>query len=236
VAPTSTTNKPYLQRLMICEGVEDCCFFKRLIEARALPRFYVYHSGIKRGSPGGETRFSAGLREFSVHYTKQYRQLKDILIVADNDNDPPAKFKNVQTQIDEFFGNGTAPAAPLVRVKKHPNPAITIMMIPWTNINGAIETLCAHPARKADDNAAKKTLECLDSCHADKWGNDLRLAKAWLRVNLAIRSTLDPDVPIGDALMENKHKYLFDFGDQNKGNSHPELVRIEDELNKFKDP
>jgi hypothetical protein len=118
-------------RAIICEGLADQAFFMRLIHDRGLPDFDIpdgkgrsYFSEILRGLRAGS------------HRTK----LNALLIVSDNDDDPKRSFYEVQQQIQVATGY-PVPEKPMEIAKVAGQPIVLIMMLPWTDTPGCLETL-----------------------------------------------------------------------------------------------
>lgn len=190
-----------LQRLLICEGAEDKYFFERLIEVHALPRFYIQDAG-------GNGRFAAAIRRFQVERTRDYNSLLEILVVADNDEDPAASFRNVCTQIHRIFG--IQPSSPLQKAPRTATrAAITVMMVPWEGENGNLERMCLEAARSVDRVLAGHVDTFMNLIHAERWGNESRLGKAWLRTNLAARCVRDPFVALGHVFNDPQYQPLI---------------------------
>jgi hypothetical protein len=84
------------RRLLLCEGPDDVAFFQALIEVRGLPKFHIYHTGIKKGEAGGYTKYRKALEALDVELGKLHRQFDQILLVGDNDDVPDKRFSNIQ--------------------------------------------------------------------------------------------------------------------------------------------
>jgi hypothetical protein len=192
-------DKRRFPRLLICEGPEDGFFFHRLIQARGLPKFHIRVSG-------GNSQFSQAINKFKIENTKAFRALRDIVIVADNDEGPDDRFKNVCMHIERIFGRGTAPNNPQERTIT--NPRVSVLMVPWTNTRGHLERLCCDSARDADKTAGKDVDDFMAVCRAERW-TDSRFGKAWLRTNLAIRCERDPFIPLGVVFEEVRNHHLI---------------------------
>jgi hypothetical protein len=153
--------------------------------------------------------------------------MQSVLFVADNDEDPIASFNNVCVQIERIFGSGCAPSAPLAKVAKAGlQPAITVLMLPWTGVHGHLERLCLGADRSSDAVAASHVDTFMSLIVADRWGSESRFAKAWLRTNLAARCVRDPFVPLGHVFSDPRNAQLIPI---NHGSFH----RILDEVRKF---
>jgi len=200
-------DSPKFRRLLICEGPEDRLFFHQLIQVRSLPGFHIWDTGARTGR-GGNSKFDQAIRAFRASRPKTYGSLRDIIIVADNDETPDANFENVCRQIEGIFGAGTAPTAPQRRTLKI-KPAITILMMPWTGRNGHLERLCINSAHDADKKVGVHVNNFMAVLAADKWNNESRVGKAWLRTNLAARCVVDPFVALGHVFEEPKYQTLI---------------------------
>ncbi len=93
---------------------------------------------------------------------------KAIIIVADNDGDPAGAFQNVQRQIKE--AGFTVPNRPRETVATEGLSALTVLMIPWDEEAGCLETLCLGAA----NTVYIRQLECADAlvkcANAEEWG------------------------------------------------------------------
>jgi hypothetical protein len=144
-------------RLIICEGHSDKNVLARLIKEHNL-------TGVQIHIAKGRANFSASLRGAR---TQGY---KAVLVVSDNDDDPDESFLTVHDNIEN--AGYTAPGAERVTIPATAtNPSITVLMIPWDHVEGAIETLCL-PA--LEELFADK-LDCLNEfcrcTHVDPhWG------------------------------------------------------------------
>jgi hypothetical protein len=217
-------DKPKFPSLLICEGPEDRFFFHRLIEVRKLPRFHIWPAGGRHADSGGYTKFAQAIAAFQIERPKTYRSLRDIIIAADNDEDPPGRFRNVCTHIERVFGSGTAPTAPLRRTLKM-RPRVTALMIPWAEERGHLERLCCDAAKYSDKTVGGHIDTLMGLLHADKWTQS-RFGKAWLRTNLAARCERDPFIPLGVIFEENRYADMIPL-------DHPSFQRIADFLSSF---
>ncbi len=216
-------DKPHFPRLLICEGLEDLSFFRLLIEARKLPRFHLQSSG-GRFKPGGNTKFRSAIQAFRIEKPKIFDSLGDIVLVADNDDMPSGNFKKVCQQIDQYFGAGTAPPAPLQPTKTQPR--VTILMIPWEGEHGHLESLCVESARCANKNIGRHVNDFMALIHSEKWRSESRVGKAKLRISLAARCESDPFVPLKHVFDDPKHHTLIPL-------THASFNRIADFLSTF---
>jgi hypothetical protein len=196
---------------LVCEGPEDHYFFDKLIEARRLPRFHIVDAK-------GNGNFFNSVSGFRLTRPRTVGQITRYLFVADNDENPVDRFDNMRAQIEKLFGPGTAPDARGQSKRKVGGPEITILMIPWrvepvthAHIaeNGHLECLCMPSARSADAHIAASVDQFMATIGADRWNDESRYGKAWLRSNLAARCASDPFVPLGHVFEKPKHADLI---------------------------
>ncbi len=189
-------------RLLICEGNDDVAFFQRLIVSRSLPRFRIKHTGESRRKRGGNTRFTTVLEA-----AKFEEGVRDILVVADNDNNPELSFANVCRQIKKAYDDEKVPAEPLIKVSLE--PSITVLMIPWANEKGCLETLCLNAARSVNAEIAENVDRFLALVRTENWDSDVRKDKMWLRSMLAVSHERDPFVFLGNVFREQREDRLL---------------------------
>jgi hypothetical protein len=71
-----------------------------------------------------------------------------ILIVADNDDDPAKAFADIQAQIRSAEKLGV-PDKPRQRAPSTaPLPPVAVLMLPWDDVAGCLETLCYQASSK----------------------------------------------------------------------------------------
>lgn len=154
---------------------------------RNLPRFHIRVSR-------GRSRFAEAIKAYRIDRTKTYCSLSDIVIVADNDESPDASFRNLCDQIESVFGPGTAPKRP--QQKTTTKPAVTVLMM-----------------RERGKSGGQKIAEHVDLFMAlivsEKWNDESRQGKAWLRANLAARCESDPFVPLGHIFSRDEYRTLI---------------------------
>lgn len=199
-----------LPNLLICEGPDDVSFFQALLSAHHnLPHFSVRDTSHIKGQGAGNSRFSNALIGLRVD-EESFRTVERILIVADNDEDPAASFRNVQKQINTAFGDKSAPSNVLEWAQVTPNIRLKVLMIPRANEQGNLETLCKPVAEAADLTAAAHIDALANAARVDHWPNLMRRNEMWLRCNIAIRCKTNPFVFLGNVFRE--HKLLIPLG------------------------
>lgn len=193
-----------LGRALLCEGPEDAAFFNLFIEHRGIPRFHICDTSPKRGAAGGNSAFRAALN--SAKTTRSYANLRHVLVVADNDDDPPGRFALVCNQIEA--AGFPRPVSPLQAT--HGYPAITVMMLPLQSQPGALETVCQQPARSAAQMTGQQVDHFVATVAHHGW-TDLQRSKLWLRTMLAARYAQDPFLSLRKVF--NEHPDLVPMGD-----------------------
>ena len=189
-------------RLLLCEGPEDVAFFQRLIETRSLPRFRIRDTRGKASKGAGNTRFGHALTALKLE-----KGVKDILIVADNDEAPDQSFSKVCRQIQSAYDADKVPDRPLQKVSRY--PSIMVLMLPWEGRLGNLETLCEEAARTADAQVAGHVDHFAAMIGSDKWTKQTRKSKMWLRSMLAACCAHDPFVFLGTVFRDRKNRHLI---------------------------
>lgn len=189
-------------RLLLCEGPEDVAFFQRLIETRSLPRFRIRHTGGRASAAGGNSRFGSALKALKLE-----AGVKDILIVADNDEAPDKSFANVCRPIQGAYGRGKVPDHPLQKASS--NPSIMVVMIPWKDELGCLETLCVEASRAVDAQISSHVDHFAAMIGVENWDRETRKSKMWLRSMLAACCERDPFVFLGNVFRDKKNRHLI---------------------------
>ncbi|MCA3644026.1 MAG: hypothetical protein IOC63_19675 [Methylobacterium sp.] len=192
----------YTSRMIICEGLDDKCFFEKLIEARQLPKYIVSDTSSENHHTGGITKFRMALNE-KKNKPKQYNLLDTIIVAADNDDDPDGNFNLVAGQVQDFIG--ARPQRPLEFTKKRPR--VAIVMIPWIDEPGTLETLIIPPIKRQYAQLSGNVDYFVD-LEGKHWDGRKRHNKAWVRVATAVLSP-DPFDPLGRIIKNQRN--LIDF-------------------------
>jgi hypothetical protein len=187
-------------RLLICEGAEDHWFLHKLIETWKIQRFHIQPAG-------GNTKFANAISQFELEKTTAFNGLADVVVVADNNDAPGARFDNACAEIRKAFGASAVPSGPQVASKS--KPRCSVLMVPWTGVEGTLEGLCVDAAKDADKTTGAHVDAFLATLKAETWQSNSRFGKAWLRSNLAARCAVDPFVPLGKAFNDKKHAGLI---------------------------
>src|ERR1700684_2152918 len=125
------------KHLLLCEGMHDVQFFYHFGQARGLPKFQASSFGNIAGAPAGRDGidYLTGALNALPAIPTFFSKLESILIVADNDGSPTAAFQKVQRYISATadIQPGHRYAAPAAeQMAAGANPAITILMLPWS--------------------------------------------------------------------------------------------------------
>jgi hypothetical protein len=99
-------------------------------------------------------------------------------------------------------------------------------MMPWQDVNGHLEKLCVDAARDADKGMGQKVDTFMATIHSERWQNESRVGKAWLRTNVAARCAPDPFVPLGRVFEEAPLRHLIPV-------THASFDQIADVLKTF---
>lgn len=207
-------------RLLLCEGPEDIAFFQRLIEIRSLPRFRIKDTGGKESKAAGNTRFDLALKALKFE-----EGVKDILVVADNDEAPDQSFGNVCRQIRRAYGPDKVPNRPTRKVST--DPSVMVLMIPWENEIGSLETLCLDAARRPNNQVANDVDYFAAKIGFENWDRQTRKSKMWLRTMLAACCEHDPFVFLGNVFRYRKNQHLIPL-------DHHCFDRVSDVLSQYR--
>ena len=210
---------PGPSRLLLCEGPEDVAFFQKLIEVRKLPRFRVKDTSGRGSKAAGNSRYWSALEALKFEIA-----IKDILIVADNDEYPATSFSSVCKQVKKVYGVEKVPQRPLEKLGH--NPSITIFMLPWENELGSLESLCIEASRSVNRPFAVHVDTFSALIGADNWPTATRRHKMWLRTMLAACCVRDPFVFLGSVFRDPRNGNLIPL-------DHPSFQRVANVLSGF---
>jgi len=135
-------NEPFDHRpyVLLCEGVGDLRFYKRLFEAKGIGADFTVRVPVINGKyAGGRPQFGRYLSSISVDQAF-IDNVKAILIVSDNDTDPAVSFAEVQKQIRQAK-TFAVPTTERTVARTNDPPAVVILMLP-IGAAGNLETLC----------------------------------------------------------------------------------------------
>jgi len=180
--------------LIVCEGGADKAFFQELIQKRSLPDFQVQYPLRKGDVTGGWTKYAHFLNDIKTN-EGFIRNVKAILVTADNDDDPPTRFSEIQEQIRRAGGYGVPDAELQVARSAGTLPDIVIMMLPLNGTPGTIES-CLLPSALSKWPELESPLEEYLRCSpANDW-EDRKKAKMKMQCVLAATCRQDPNTSI----------------------------------------
>lgn len=193
------TIEKFTERFVIlCEGDNDTAFFAALIANRGLPRFQIVSPRDVGLQGGGRPDFAQALTSFwAIPGFKEV--VEAVLIVSDNDDNPAQALNEVKAALQkaEPYEFSTPPrryGVPDQTLQRAGTaPCVVIMMLPWANELGNLETLCLPAAR----DASSPTYQCLDefcACtHINGWNSVAKESKMRLRCMIASQHRENPD-------------------------------------------
>lgn len=190
-------NSLTLPHLIVCEGAADEAFLRALCKHRGLAEVSIRHPGdVDRGGRGGLDKLGWLLR--GIRTWRGFDQVTDILVVADNDTDPTGNFDRVRGQLAAAgFPAPTAPLAVAEAAVDHIPRRLSVLMLPWADRPGTLDTLCLGPARAAESVLA----DCADAfaacARAAGRDHDARHDQFLLRALLAAGHPRDPRLGLG---------------------------------------
>jgi hypothetical protein len=198
--------------VILTEGGADDKFVGQLIEQNKLggENFHI-HKPNNKNEFGGVTNFWRQIQSIRIESAPfTLRNAKALVIIADNDNSPQGRFNEVRKQIEK--ANEGASQNDLFGVPvKHREPTqqsstlppVHILMIPWENEPGCLESLCIQSANSKTYSSQISCVEAFAKCvGADEWmdadGKNQNVARtAKFRVQSLLTSICaDPYAPL----------------------------------------
>ena len=122
-------------------------------------------------------------------------------MVADNDHRPDTNFQIVRRQIERSLGPSCVPAEPLLTAAGPPR--VTVMMLPWRDTPGTLESLCVQSARESEPILSEHIDTFAAAIGQPEWESSVRKNKMWLRTSLAARHR-NPFVFLGKVFREDR--------------------------------
>ena len=177
---------------ILCEGGDDEKFFEFLSKTRGLTHYQATCPRGKDGRCAGKGGFQNHL-QLIKNQVPSGTPLKGILIAADSDENPVAAFREVQKSLRH--ADLPYPDMPLHIRKTHSAPAIAVMMIPWHNRKGNLETVILNALRPLFPNLMPCIEEYSHGCLAHDRAESL-LAKFHLRCLIAALHASDPSLSL----------------------------------------
>ncbi len=168
-----------------------------------------------RGRRHGITHLTAALN--ALPGLPRFDGMEAIIIAADNDDNPGRSFGNVQQLISNTAeispGRRYAvPSAPLQKAEA--GPAVVVMMIPWADVPGALDTLCIGSASAKRPAIGQATDVFASACGVDDahgW-SITKQGKMKLRSLIAAAHKDDPYLPPAYVWGDNTDLVPLDHG------------------------
>ncbi len=192
---SSRITEPFL---ILCEGKADKVFLKYLLEIRGIEHSFEFFEKVdKYGS--GNTAFEAYLKGLPVE--RGFENVKAILIVTDCDEVPQSSFEAIQTQIENAgFG---VPSKPLEIIKTPKKPAIAVVMIPFDNICGNLESYIVRAMSDKWIDVKTSADRHINDTPASVW-EDCKKAKSIMQCMIAVLNKEDPNKSLAYIWSENE--------------------------------
>jgi hypothetical protein len=178
--------------IILTEGRADDVFIATLIGNRNIQNLEVIppqHPEIH-----GYQNFELRLRNLRAGSRYDLTQYKAILIVADNDEHPQPRFNEITSQITAAGGYGV-PTRPRELAESAGYPPIAVLMLPWDDTPGALETVLLEAGRSNLPHIAQCVdtfLACID---VNSWDMIKRL-KLELRCLVSAACKNDPTLGV----------------------------------------
>lgn len=186
-----------LPRLILCEGRRDESFFLELIAARQLPKFHIVSPSEEDG--GGTSGFPRAL--VGIETATGFDRITEIVIAADNDEEPDKNFKwvidciSTKPKLGSPARDIAIPTVPNVRTEAE--ISATALMLPWAKVPGSLDSLCLEAASAAHATQSR-CVEIYTGCvGADRWPVS-KQAKMKLRSLFAGTHKKNPDIGFGN--------------------------------------
>ncbi len=176
--------------VLLGEGVADEKFFEKLIKERKLPAFLVEHVR-------GRERFQARLEALVPGTDFGLERISGVLVVADNDDEPQTRFNYVRSQLANVAWC-EVPDRPRQIVRKENSPAVAILMLPWDETPGALETLCLESMYEHYPEKAACLHAFFDCAAIHQWAPS-KQHKMRMQALLCTTCESDPNTPISHA-------------------------------------
>lgn len=132
-----TFRRPWL---ILCEGEADMAFFTRLLDAHQIDDFQVAFPGREGDNTGGRGKFGRWLKQAREAGSTFDDTVRAVLVVSDNDADPPKSFSELQSDLRRADGFGVPDREQTV-ARSPGFPDVVALMVPIGE-PGSIETLC----------------------------------------------------------------------------------------------
>src|SRR4051812_10217397 len=173
--------------LIVCEGESDRRFFSQLIEVRQIPNdFQVRYPGrSEEDKRGGRNAIGPWLMTATI--VAGWDNIRGVLIVSDNDDDPKKSF----AEVIQSLSSAKWPGIPTVEdtvAKARGFPHTVIHMIPESQ-HGALETMCLTAAYSKWQNIQQPLDNFVQAVGVGAWGPT---KESKMRLQSVIAATCKP--------------------------------------------
>lgn len=177
--------------ILVCEGASDQSFLSHLAKARKLGSFDVIVASTNKTT--GNTVFEEGLKAIAL--LPAFDKCPSVVVIGDNDDDPVEARKNVFAQVERT--KWSRPASLRAFEPTSGLPPLAVLMLPWDDETGCIETMLYKSAsahRRKVANCVEKFIECTET--SDRAVQ--HMSKYRLRCLVAASSPKDPSITFGN--------------------------------------
>jgi hypothetical protein len=183
--------------IVLCEGEGDEAFFSTLIKERGIQNVEVMLRPVPdpggKPIPKGNTGFGQWL--VALKPLTGIDKHAGILVASDNDGDPAKSFKSIKNQIKAAKGYGIPDSPRQVVPGQNNLPRVAVLMLPWDDVHGCLETLCLHSALSRRRKIAKCITEYLACIGVTDWSKS-NLAKLKMRCLLSSVCKRNPNTAL----------------------------------------
>jgi len=185
-------------RFILAEGAEDAQFARELIATRNLGDFDVSPT-IDIGNKAGNSGFEEAV--IACEPLTGFTAMTDVVILADNDDDPSASFNRVVDQIRKARADGNLTrnwgAASQSGIKAAGDPSVTIWMWPGAGQTGCLESLLWQVIEAKHPKEAKCVADAVSCSGADHWPIS-KLDKARVRCFVSLVCRRNPGIALAN--------------------------------------
>jgi len=150
-------------KIIVCEGDSDRRFLDVLLQRRNINSFQT----VKHAS--GKGGFTNRLR--TIRTNDDFAMIKTIILVRDNDDNPTSSFADIVKQVQKA-GDYPVPTRPLEVAKAKNGLGIVIVMLPWTDQEGGLETLVLESISGKEPQVRECLTEYLACTPARSWNTN----------------------------------------------------------------
>jgi len=213
--------------VILCEGDNDHAFFESLITYHGFQDFQVASPKTLGYPEGGKSYFKTALSSFWA--TTGFNNVAAVLIASDNDDDRAASLADVRRALEDADKDDFSTPPRRFAVPNQPlqkagtSPIVVVMMLPWTDELGNLETMCFEAASRAQP-AKRQCVDAFSACTgAVRWRMSRR-SKMQIRTIIAGSHEDNPDmgltfvwkrrpdmIPLNDHVFNRVSDFLRNF-------------------------